>query len=210
MDGPIRVLGHLMLELRNELDKTATDLQEEFPIMETGIRQDELIGLAGAAGAGKTTIAKHLVEKHGFTRTGFADPLKNMLITAGLCTHDECYGVKTARSRELLQKIGTDIFRKQLDPLFWVNKTEDEIVRLWSSEKKRVVVDDIRFPEEAQRIRDMGGIVIMVQRGDDYVDPTAGRSHESERLVRTIACDHLFVANSGDTDKLLWLMDEVM
>jgi hypothetical protein len=173
------------------------------------ISDAQLIGLAGLAGAGKTTIAKHLVEKYGFARTAFADPLKTMLINAGLCTYEECYVEKTQRSRELLQKIGTDIFRKQVDPLFWVNKTEDSIVRIWAEEKKRVVVDDIRFPEEAQRIRDMGGILIMVKRGD-YVDPTAGSTHESERLVQLIECDHLFMANSRETDKILWQMDKVM
>ena len=173
------------------------------------MKQADLIGLAGLAGAGKTTIAAHLIEKYGFGRTAFADPLKSMLINAGLCTWDECYSGKTQRSRELLQKIGTDIFRKQVDPLFWVNKTEDEICRIWGDDKKKVVVDDIRFPEEAQRIRDLGGILIMVKRGD-YVDPTAGSTHESERLVQLIECDHVFMANSGETDKLLWCMDELM
>jgi hypothetical protein len=33
------------------------------------------IGVAGAAGAGKTTVAKHLVENHGFKLLGFATPL---------------------------------------------------------------------------------------------------------------------------------------
>ncbi len=38
MDGPIRVLSYLMVELRIELNKTAKDLQEEFSIMSTGIK----------------------------------------------------------------------------------------------------------------------------------------------------------------------------
>jgi hypothetical protein len=38
MDGPLRVLKHLTMNLRTELDKTARDLQEEFPITETGVR----------------------------------------------------------------------------------------------------------------------------------------------------------------------------
>lgn len=39
MDGPIRVLSHLLQDLRIELDKTGRDLQEEFPITETGIKE---------------------------------------------------------------------------------------------------------------------------------------------------------------------------
>ena len=38
MDGPIRVLGHLLQELRIELDKTAVDLQTEFQLYESGIK----------------------------------------------------------------------------------------------------------------------------------------------------------------------------
>jgi shikimate kinase len=33
-----------------------------------------LISLCGLAGAGKSTIAKALVEHHGFVRVAFADP----------------------------------------------------------------------------------------------------------------------------------------
>ncbi len=40
MDGPIRVLGHLMSELRHELDKTAKELQEDFSIFETGVKDN--------------------------------------------------------------------------------------------------------------------------------------------------------------------------
>ena len=37
MDGPIRVLGHLLADLSVELDKMSQELQEEFPITETGL-----------------------------------------------------------------------------------------------------------------------------------------------------------------------------
>lgn len=76
----------------------------------------KIIGLTGHAGAGKSTLAEYLCTKYGFSRLAFADALKGMLITAGMCTHDECYHEKTERSRWLLQKIGTEIFRKQVHP----------------------------------------------------------------------------------------------
>ena len=38
-----------------------------------------IVGLSGLAGAGKSTAARHLVERHGFVRRPFAALLKGML-----------------------------------------------------------------------------------------------------------------------------------
>ena len=168
----------------------------------------KLIGIAGRAGAGKTTIAKHLKEKHGYTRWSFADPLKEMLINSGMITYDEAYTEKTPQSRWLMQKIGTDIFRKQVHPLYWVNKMRDSIEDTWEKVSIPIVLDDIRFPEEAEMVRSLGGKLIMVKR-TDHLDPTAGE-HESECKVDTIECDYIFSARSGEVDLLLWNMDELI
>lgn len=167
-----------------------------------------LLGLVGTAGSGKTTIAKHLCIQHGFIRTAFGDSLKQMLLDAGMCTHNELYVEKTSQSRWLLQKIGTDIFRKQVDQLFWVKKTSEYIKSLNGNSK--VVIDDIRFPEEAQMILDFGGILIKVARGDNFIDKTAGSDHESECHVQEIDCHHIVLANGGEVDRLLWQMEGIV
>jgi hypothetical protein len=170
----------------------------------------KLVGLSGRAGAGKTKVAEHLVEHFGYTRTAFGDPLKQMLITAGLCTWEECYVEKTPRSRELLQKIGTEIFRKQVDPKFWVRKTA-EIVHKLLANGYRVVIDDIRFPEEAQMVQAFlrEGVLIKLER-EGHVDATAGATHESESLVDTIPADHVVRAGSGEVEKLLLCVEEII
>ncbi len=38
-----------------------------------------VIGLKGFIGSGKTTVARHLIERHGFVRGRFAGALKDML-----------------------------------------------------------------------------------------------------------------------------------
>ena len=168
----------------------------------------KLIGLGGRAGAGKTLIARHLVERYNFTRTAFADPLKKMLIDAGMCTWEECYVEKTAQSRWLMQKVG-ELFRKNAHTRYWVRKWEDEVCRLQDTSIGLIVADDIRHQNEAQTIRIMGGTLIMVQR-NNHVDANAGLEHESESMVEAVECDYIFMADSGETDKLRWLMDEVM
>ena len=170
---------------------------------------NSLVGLVGKAYAGKTTIANHLVALFGYQRTAFADPLKKMLITAGICTYEECYVTKTPESRRMMQLIGTEIFRKQVNPLYWVNHCEDEICRIMGEEKKHVVVDDIRFPEEARRIKDLGGILVKVER-IGHVNSNAGTTHDSERFVDSIVCDHTIRAESGDTEKLFLCIEEII
>jgi hypothetical protein len=176
-------------------------------------REDEgmkLIGLVGRAGAGKTTVAKHLIERYGFKKAAFADALKMMLYKAGMCTAEELWGEKTEHSRWLLQKIGTEIFRKQVSPLFWVQRTALEIKKHLDA-GERVVIDDIRFPEEAAMVRAhlSDGLLIRLERGN-YIDSTAGITHESESQVQAIDCNHIITANSGEVDKLIWQMDEII
>jgi hypothetical protein len=41
-----------------------------------------IIGIGGEKGSGKDTAAQVLIDKHGFTRTAFADPLKQLISKA--------------------------------------------------------------------------------------------------------------------------------
>lgn len=154
-----------------------------------------LIGLLGRAQSGKSTVAKMLVEEFNFIRVAFADPLKEMLITAGMVTSEEVYGQKTEMSRFLLQKVGTEIFRKQIDPLYWVKEASGRIENLLVCGVS-VVVDDVRFPEEAEAIKQMEGGVIKIERVD-FVDEQAGTTHDSERFVDSIEYDHVIRAETG-------------
>lgn len=173
----------------------------------------KIIGLVGKAGAGKTTIAKHLEQHHGFKRMAFADPLKQMLIKAGMCTHDECYVQKTEMSRWLLQKIGTDIFRMQVNPRFWIDLAIEEACRIMDSigdDAVKIVFDDVRFTEEAEAIlSDLGGILVKVERMG-HVDATAGTEHASESQVDKIRYNRIIRAESGDTQKLILCIEEIL
>lgn len=176
-----------------------------------------VIGLAGRAYAGKTTIGNHLAAVYGFQRLAFADALKHMLIEAGMCTWDECYKDKTEKSRWLLQKVGTEIFRKQVHADFWVQQTAKCVKQLVDAGKS-VVLDDIRFPNEAKLVHAyLGrGALIKVERyntdGTPYrnSDMAEGNEHDSERLVDSLNVDYIIRANSGDVDGLLKQIDYTM
>lgn len=131
-----------------------------------------IIGLTGLAGCGKSTLANYLVEKHGFERLSFAGPLKKMLRTLnpiiGVSDSSPVYlgpllgGERHADSwteldvkaefpeyRRLLQVLGTDCIRA-VDDNFWVHAAGKQL----ESYTGNYVFDDVRFPNEAEAIRE--------------------------------------------------------
>ena len=57
----------------------------------------QVVGFAGGLGSGKSTAAKILVEKHGYVRTRFAEPLKKMARAAGF-TEEQVDGSLESKS----------------------------------------------------------------------------------------------------------------
>lgn len=60
--------------------------------------------------------------------------------------------------RQLLQLWGTEYRRKQ-DPDYWVKRLEKKLRGL-----ERVVIDDVRFPNEVEMVQRLGGRVIRIDR----------------------------------------------
>jgi len=121
-----------------------------------------LIGLVGKIESGKTTVANFIKEQWGDTiLIAFADPLKEMILKAGLCTKEELWGKKTKFSRLMMQKIGTEIFRNQIDKNYWIKKTDEKIK---NSKSKNIVVHDVRFIDEAICIKKNHGLLVKIIR----------------------------------------------
>jgi len=170
---------------------------------------NRVIGLLGNAGAGKTTAANHLVARYKYVRRPFARPLKQMLLAVGLSQehtdgalkNEPCDLLCGTTPRHALQTLGTDWGRDMISPDLWVT--------LWLADATRtpmpVVADDVRFQNEADAIRSLGGIVVKIDR------PSVGRTsdHASETEMDTIRCDRL-VRNLGDLDDLCASLMEVV
>jgi hypothetical protein len=74
--------------------------------------------------------------------------------------------------RKLLQLWGTEYRRKQ-DPDYWVKRLESKLAGL-----EKAVIDDVRFPNEVELIKRLGGKVIRIDRPQ-----LAESSHESELIL---------------------------
>lgn len=130
-----------------------------------------LIGFCGLAGAGKSFAAKHLVRDHGFARERLAEPIKAMLRALGLSEAEldgdlkekPCEALCGQTPRVGQQTIGTEWGREMIGREIWVRawgRRADRILEAGGS----VVVDDVRFADEAAAIWRRGGILIRVER----------------------------------------------
>ena len=143
-----------------------------------------LLGISGRKGSGKSTAAQVLLDA-GWKRVKFADPLKNMLRVIGLDDRHlegdlkevpcDLLGGKTPRWA--MQSLGTEWGRKCIFPDFWMSLARREIA-LVMGQGYSVVVDDVRFDNEADMLRELGGSILQIKRG-----PAPEVTHESEKGV---------------------------
>lgn len=130
-----------------------------------------LIGITGRAGSGKDTAADHLAKAHRFMPVAFASPLRVML-QAGLGLTDEHFTQARKNEsidwigkspRQLLQTLGTEWGRNQVNRTLWIDLAEQELDSLAGLD---VVFTDVRFADEAAMIRSRGGIIVRMLRAE--------------------------------------------
>ena len=158
-----------------------------------------IIGFTGAIGSGKTTAAHCLCTSHRFYRVRFADPLKAMLRGFGL-THaqidgDEkekpCAALGGRTPRYAMQRLGTEWGRELIHPDLWVDAWAREAVKY-----AHVVVDDVRHQNEADAIKQVGGIIVRVFRPG-----LASRVGEHSSEAESLPFDHS-ISNHGSVEDL--------
>lgn len=107
-----------------------------------------IIALSGPRACGKSTIAKHLVDQHGYTRIAFADVLRKIASLAG----DEWID-----DRMYLAELGQEL-RAQL-PDFLLQVVQRRIGTI----EGPVVIEDVRFPAEVEFCRSIGALTIRLE-----------------------------------------------
>ena len=160
-----------------------------------------LIGLSGKIGCGKTFLANYFLEVHGqmpvsirttYFRLGFADILKEEAGNAygypnnwNYTEHGKAEIINhpdlprpNMTIREVLQWHGTD-YRREQDPDYWVKKMKSTIYQRTCGRPINIIIDDVRFVNEAEMIKKGGGILIRI---DPYPEWKPGKfaEHKSE------------------------------
>lgn len=145
-----------------------------------------IIGICGAAGAGKGSVAS-ILESRGFATLSFADPLYEAasaitgLTVAELqdrSRKENTLGWISCSPRRLLQTLGTDWGRNMIHQEIWVMATMQRMLAGGD-----YCIPDVRFVNEAAAIRARGGVVWRVERPGHSLLAGAAAAHESERGI---------------------------
>lgn len=143
-----------------------------------------IIGVVGFIGHGKGTFGDVARDEFNFKQESFAKSLKDACAaifgwprhllegdTEESRTFRETVDDFWARSlnienftpRMALQQIGTEVFRNNFHDNIWVLSLKKRLLGYGTN----VVLTDVRYPNEIEAIRELGGKVIRVKRGDD-------------------------------------------
>ena len=182
-----------------------------------------LIGICGLIGSGKDTVAERLVNEHGYKRDSFAKSLKDavasmfnwdrdMLEGRGESSRhwreqpDKFWSERFGREvspRTILQQFGTEVMRGQMYDGIWV----DSCIGRYKGEN--TVISDTRFPNEIKRIKECGGVILLVKRFKDpdwftsYVEGNIEPKgiHSSEYMWAKSEFDYV-IENNGSLEEL--------
>jgi dephospho-CoA kinase len=178
-----------------------------------------LIGLTGYARHGKSTIA-NMFKVYGFKEYALAGPLKRACMEIFGLTEEQVFDDEKKKEidrfwnvtpREVLQKVGTELFRDKLhDAIPDMNLGEFNIVwirmmeQFIENERKKnpsvnIVISDVRNIDEAKAIKKLGGYIIRihnprVKMNEDF------RSHASEQMVDKIRFEGMILNDSSLVD----------
>jgi len=152
---------------------------------------------------GKTTAADRLVERHGFVKYALAAPIKEIARTGFGWD-----GRKDARGRRLLQEIGT--VGRNYAPDIWLDRFA---ARLAADAPERAVIDDLRLAREAEFLRRLGFVCVLVTRPSEAIpaiDGGAGTAgHETETEIEGVGAD-AEIDNSGTFAALYERLDRLV
>lgn len=177
-----------------------------------------VIGLSGVARSGKDTVADYICDTYGYKKMSFADPIRealyklnpdvtvNGLAGSKLRTAVDVFGWedckdKVPQVRPLLQNLGTEVGRNMFGENFWVSKALNSV-----EDGTSVVFADVRFPNEANAIRALNGLVIRIER-EGY---TAVNGHISETALDDYEHFDAVLQNDSTLGHLMLDVDNVI
>lgn len=159
-----------------------------------------LIAITGIAGSGKDTLADGFAERFGMEKVSFARAMKKGVQAMFDLPDKAVFGDKTEKekpipklkgitARRILQTLGTEWGRNIIDEDIWVHPVSGQ----WDSmpdDHPGMVISDLRFDNEAEWVKKMGGFIVQVQT-PDHTLITSKSTHASELGVEDSLIDFI-------------------
>jgi hypothetical protein len=198
-----------------------------------------IIGVLGLKGSGKDTIGNYLIENYKFKKLAYADSLKDAICCIFGWDREMMEGI-TKESREwreevdpywgvsprhMMQKIGTDLFRKHISDDIWIKSLKLKLKKMDCD----IVITDCRFDNEIDLIKELGGKVILVERNfpmwkvitSSYRNGIISKSRAESELIKTgihetewrcYLYDNIdyFIDNSGEIEELYLNIEKII
>ncbi len=130
----------------------------------------QIIGLTGLPRSGKDTFAAHLRDLYGYRTLAFATPMKQ---AAAILLNREFWEMNGDHDfdreailpgydfsvRQFLQRMGTEVMRENFGADFWIKNMRGRLEGV-----SKAVITDVRFPNECELIKELGGRIVRIER----------------------------------------------
>ena len=184
-----------------------------------------LIGIVGLIGSGKDTVAERLVQQHGYVKDSFAKSLKDAVAAMFNWDRNMLEGDTTSSRhwreqpdkfwserlgkpvtpRWVLQHFGTEVMRGQMYDGIWLDSC------MGRYKGQNTVISDTRFINEIKTIKEHGGIIVCVKRGDlpSQKEMQDTGAHQSEWDWLESDFD-IIIENTGTKEELFQKVDDLI
>ena len=182
-----------------------------------------ILSISGKKRAGKSTVTDYINRRYGFLEMSWAYPLKEIIGKQIFgFTQEQIYGSTAEReriipewsmsSRQILQKVGTDMFRNNIDKDIWVKWGLRYIDSTLSRLENSIVVSDTRFPNELEGLRKFSeekkitfASMNIVRKGLVSED-----THASENALEGYAFDYTIEGGDGELQLLFNQVESIL
>ena len=130
------------------------------------LKNVEILGFSGKLGSGKNFIAEKvmmkMMEPVPTVIISFADQIKVNVIVQHNADRHKCFVDKDEHTRKLMQRVGTEEGRNVYGQDIWLKYTLEWMLVHASRGIKRIIIPDVRFHNEFDFIKNLGGKLIRI------------------------------------------------
>lgn len=167
----------------------------------------KLVGFSGSMGVGKSTAIQLLKEltHDGVLNVKFAQPLYDIqeyIYRRVSSVHTPPQGF--VKDRKLLQWLGTNWGRETVGEHIWTDLWRAQVSQVHKDYPRALIVcDDVRFNNEAQLVRSLGGVVVRMESNTSSrnISGNGISKHASENGVDNSVIDAI-IENNGTVEDL--------